>query len=49
MGYGFWADLIVALHVAYVSYIVLGLLAILIGAARGWEAKTRFAGQRAMP
>lgn len=31
MGYGLLADLIVALHVAYVSYVVFGQLAILVG------------------
>lgn len=37
MGYGFLADLIVAVHAAYVGYIVLGLLAILIGAVCRWS------------
>ena len=37
MWYGYLADLIVAAHVAYVSYIVGGLLLILIGAARNWS------------
>jgi hypothetical protein len=37
MGSGFWADVIVVLHVAYVSFVLFGLLAILIGAACGWR------------
>jgi hypothetical protein len=37
MGYGFLADLVVAAHVAYVAYIVLGQLAILVGAVLGWQ------------
>ncbi|HLN29508.1 MAG TPA: DUF2784 domain-containing protein [Gemmataceae bacterium] len=37
MGYGFLADLIVALHVAYVSFIVVGQLAILIGLVLRWR------------
>src|ERR1700737_2364995 len=36
MGYSFWADVIVALHVAYVRFIVFGQLAIFIGAWRQW-------------
>lgn len=31
------ADLVVALHIAYVAFVVLGLAAILIGAAAGWR------------
>ena len=31
MRYGFWADLLVAFHVAYVSFIVLGQVAIIVG------------------
>ena len=37
MLYGFWADLLVAFHVAYVSFIVLGQAAIVAGVLRGWE------------
>jgi hypothetical protein len=37
MGYGLLADVIVAVHVAYVSYVVLGQLAILVGAACKWN------------
>jgi hypothetical protein len=35
--YGFLADLIVAFHVAYIGYIILGQLVILIGLAFGWR------------
>jgi hypothetical protein len=31
------ADLVVAVHVAYVSFVVVGLAAILLGAALGWN------------
>ncbi len=34
--YGFLADLMVAIHVGYVGYIVLGQLAIWLGWALGW-------------
>ncbi|MCE9532635.1 MAG: DUF2784 domain-containing protein [Planctomycetes bacterium] len=34
---GFLADLIVGVHVAYVAYVVVGLLLILIGWALGWK------------
>jgi len=37
MGYGLLADLVVAVHVAYVSFVVLGQLAILIGILARWE------------
>ncbi len=37
MGYGFLADLVVAGHVAYVSYVVFGQLAILLGIVRRWQ------------
>jgi hypothetical protein len=37
MGYGFLADLVVVAHVAYVSYIVVGQLAILVGAVLRWQ------------
>jgi len=37
MGYGILADLIVALHVVYVSFIVVGQLAILIGLVLRWR------------
>jgi hypothetical protein len=36
MGYGLLADLIVAFHVAYVSYVVVGQLAIWLGLALRW-------------
>jgi hypothetical protein len=35
--YGFLADLMVAIHVAYVLYVVIGQLLILIGWWRGWQ------------
>jgi hypothetical protein len=37
MDYGLLADLVVAVHVAYVSYVVLGQLLIMTGAALGWR------------
>ena len=37
MGYGILADAIVALHVAYVSYVVLGQLLIWLGIALKWS------------
>jgi hypothetical protein len=37
MPYGFLADLIVALHVLYVSFVVLGQAAILAGVTFGWR------------
>ena len=37
MLYGLLADLIVAVHVAYVSYVVVGLLFIWIGLLRKWQ------------
>jgi hypothetical protein len=37
MGYAFLADLIVAVHIAYVSFVVVGQLAILIGLALKWS------------
>jgi hypothetical protein len=37
MGYALLADLIVAVHVAYVSYVVVGQLAIVVGLLRRWE------------
>lgn len=37
MTYSLLADLIVAIHVAYVSFVVLGQAAILAGAALHWE------------
>jgi hypothetical protein len=37
MWYGYLADLVVAAHVLYVAYIVLGQAAILLGAALGWR------------
>lgn len=35
--YGFLADLVVAVHIAYVSFVLLGELAILVGIAFGWQ------------
>jgi hypothetical protein len=35
--YGYLADLIVAFHVGYVAFVVLGLVAILLGAALRWR------------
>ena len=37
MFYGFLADLIVAIHVLYVSVVVFGFLAILLGGPLGWK------------
>ena len=37
MWYGIAADLIVAVHVAYVAYVVLGQLAILVAAPLKWQ------------
>jgi hypothetical protein len=37
MIYNILATLVEAIHVAYVLYVVLGLLAILVGAALGWK------------
>ena len=37
MWYGFAADLIVAVHVAYVAYVIFGQLAIIVGAAMKWQ------------
>jgi hypothetical protein len=36
MGHGFWADVIVAFHTAYVAFIVVGLVAICVGALLRW-------------
>jgi hypothetical protein len=36
MGYRLLADLIVAIHAAYVAFVVVGLLLILVGIASGW-------------
>jgi len=36
MWYSILADVLVAVHVAYVSFVVLGQLAILVGIGRGW-------------
>ena len=35
--YGFLADVAVVLHLGYVAFVVLGLLLILVGVARGWR------------
>jgi Protein of Unknown function (DUF2784) len=42
--YGFWADVLVGIHVAYVGFIVLGELAILVGLAlrRSWARNRWF-------
>jgi len=37
MWYGIVADVIVAVHLAYVSYVVLGELLILVGIPLGWQ------------
>src|SRR4051794_15914868 len=37
MGYRLLADLIVAVHTAYVAFVVVGLVLILAGVARGWR------------
>ena len=37
MGYGLLADGIVAVHVAYVSYVILGQLAVFAGIALRWQ------------
>jgi hypothetical protein len=37
MGYAFWADVIVALHLAYVGFVVVGELIIVVGALCGWR------------
>lgn len=37
MWYGYLADLVVGVHLAYVTYVVLGQLFILIGLAAGWK------------
>jgi Protein of Unknown function (DUF2784) len=37
MWYRLAADLIVAVHVAYVAFVVVGLLLILVGIVRGWR------------
>src|SRR5262245_48484419 len=37
MGYRLLADVVVAVHVAYVAFVVVGQLLILAGVARGWR------------
>jgi hypothetical protein len=37
MRYGFLADVVVAIHALYVGFVMLGLVAILVGRARGWR------------
>jgi len=37
MRYRFLADMVVAIHALYVAFVVFGLVAILIGYARGWR------------
>jgi hypothetical protein len=37
MWYNFLADVIVAIHVAYVSFVVVGLVLILVGIPLGWQ------------
>src|SRR4051812_24116600 len=37
MWYGYLADLIVAVHLAYVAYVVVGQLAIIVAAPMRWE------------
>ena len=40
MAYGLLADVIVAIHAAYVSYVVFGQAAILLGIALRWRQST---------
>ena len=42
MAYGLLADAIVALHVAYVSYVLFGQLAILVGVCLRWQWISNF-------
>jgi hypothetical protein len=37
LSYAFLADLVVAFHVAYVSFVIVGQIAILLGAALHWD------------
>lgn len=37
MRYGILADVVVAIHALYVGFVVFGLVAILVGYARGWR------------
>ena len=37
MDYGFWADTIAVVHLAYFGFVVLGQVLILAGIARGWR------------
>lgn len=37
MWYGLLADLIVAIHIAYVAYIIIGVMLILVGLRRKWN------------
>jgi hypothetical protein len=37
MSYGLLADLVVGIHALYVGFVTVGLVAILIGYARGWR------------
>lgn len=37
MGYGLCADLVVAIHLAYVAYVIVGQLVIIAGAAMKWQ------------
>jgi Protein of Unknown function (DUF2784) len=37
MWYGLFADLVVAIHIAYVAYIIVGLALILVGLKRRWN------------
>ena len=37
MSYAFWADVIVALHAAYVGFVVIGELFIVVGGLFGWR------------
>jgi len=37
MRYGMLADVVVAIHAVYVGFVVFGLVAILVGYARGWR------------
>jgi hypothetical protein len=42
MSYAFWADVIVVFHVAYVAFVVLGLLAITVGVLCKWKWARNF-------
>src|SRR5208282_4554460 len=37
MWYSYWAEVVLAIHLAYVAFVVLGQLTILLGVTLGWE------------